>query len=222
MIILKDIYKTFRTGGVETAALQGVDLHIRQGEFVAVMGPSGCGKSTLLNLIGLLDIPTAGQYLFEGTDVSRMSEERLTRLRKGVVGFIFQNFNLIDDLTVAENVELPLVYAGVSASRRRRLVEELLERMKLDHRAGFRPQELSGGQQQQVAVARAVIISPHLILADEPTGNLDSNSGRAVMMLLDELNRQGTTVIMATHNEHDASFAGRIVRLLDGRVVAEY
>lgn len=221
MIELNHIQKVFSAHEITTAALQDISLHIKEGEFVAVMGPSGCGKSTLLNIIGLLDNPTVGQYHFKGTDVSSMSERRLTDLRRGSIGFVFQSFNLIDDLTVFENVELPLVYAGMKASQRKEQVDELLDRMRISHRATFYPQDLSGGQQQRVAIARAIVTSPGLLLADEPTGNLDSKNGKEVMDTLEELNRQGTTIVMATHNEHDAGYAHRTIHLFDGRIIAE-
>lgn len=221
MIDIKNLNKTFRTTDVETLALDGVNLSIAPGEFVAIMGPSGCGKSTLLNILGLLDNPTSGSYKLNGTEVANMKEKDRTSLRKGKIGFVFQSFNLIDELTVAQNVELPLTYLGVPASERKKRVKETLERMNLGHRANHKPMQLSGGQQQRVAIARAVVTQPDLILADEPTGNLDSTNGREVMDLLTELNRGGTTIIMVTHSQHDASYARRTVHLFDGNIVAE-
>ncbi|MBD5376146.1 MAG: ABC transporter ATP-binding protein [Paramuribaculum sp.] len=221
MIEIKNLNKTFRTTDVETLALDGVNLSIAPGEFVAIMGPSGCGKSTLLNILGLLDNPTSGSYKLNGTEVANMKEKDRTSLRKGKIGFVFQSFNLIDELTVAQNVELPLTYLGVPAAERKRRVKETLERMNLGHRAKHKPMQLSGGQQQRVAIARAVVTQPDLILADEPTGNLDSTNGREVMDLLTELNRAGTTIIMVTHSQHDASYARRTVNLFDGNIVAE-
>ena len=221
MIEIKNLNKTFRTTDVETLALDGVNLSIAPGEFVAIMGPSGCGKSTLLNILGLLDNPTSGSYKLNGTEVANMKEKDRTSLRKGKIGFVFQSFNLIDELTVAQTVELPLTYLGVPAAERKRRVKETLERMNLGHRAKHKPMQLSGGQQQRVAIARAVVTQPDLILADEPTGNLDSTNGREVMDLLTELNRAGTTIIMVTHSQHDASYARRTVNLFDGNIVAE-
>ena len=220
MIRLEKLGKTFRTEEVETIALQGIDLQVGKGEFVAIMGPSGCGKSTLLNIIGLLDNPTVGKFHLNGQEVSRLRENERTELRKGTIGFVFQSFNLIDELTVWENVELPLTYMHIPAKERKEKVKEILQRMKMSHRAGHFPQQLSGGQQQRVAIARAVIARPQLILADEPTGNLDSKNGMEVMELLSELHREGTTVIMVTHSEHDARYAERIVKLFDGKVIA--
>ena len=221
MIKTENLTKAFRTEEVETTALNNVNLHIKKGEFVAIMGPSGCGKSTLLNIIGLLDNPTDGVYYFDGTDVSKLKESQRTGLRKGNIGFVFQSFNLIDDLTVFENVELPLIYLKVKASERKRMVEEVLERMKIGHRSKHFPQQLSGGQQQRVAIGRAVVAKPKLILADEPTGNLDSKNGLEVMKLLSELNKEGTTIIMVTHSEHDAGFAHRVINLFDGQIISE-
>ena len=220
MIRLEKLGKTFRTEEVETIALQDIDLQVGKGEFVAVMGPSGCGKSTLLNIIGLLDNPTVGKFHLNGQEVSRLRENERTELRKGTIGFVFQSFNLIDELTVWENVELPLTYMHIPTKERKEKVKEILQRMKISHRAGHFPQQLSGGQQQRVAIARAVIARPQLILADEPTGNLDSKNGMEVMELLTELHREGTTVIMVTHSEHDARYAERIVKLFDGKVIA--
>ena len=221
MIQIENLGKTFRTEEVETIALQGINLHIDDGEFVAIMGPSGCGKSTLLNILGLLDNPSEGSYLLNGQEVARLTEDERTDLRRGTIGFVFQSFNLIDEMTVYENVELPLIYAGVPAKERRERVEALLDRMKMSHRAKHYPQQLSGGQQQRVAIARAVITRPQLILADEPTGNLDSAHGKEVIGLLAELNQEGTTIVMVTHNSHDAASARRIVHLFDGHIVTE-
>lgn len=221
MITLKNISKVFQTEEVETWALQNVSLQVKKGEFVAIMGPSGCGKSTLLNILGLLDNPTEGTYLLEGTDVSRMQEDERTELRKGKLGFVFQSFNLIDELTVQENIELPLLYMNVPKKERRQKVNEVVERVAMSHRAGHFPAQLSGGQQQRVAIARAVISRPHIILADEPTGNLDSKHGKEVMELLKELHREGTTIIMVTHSLHDANYAERIINLFDGEIVSE-
>lgn len=221
MIKIENVSKSFRTEEVETFALRGVSLDVNKGEFVAIMGPSGCGKSTLLNILGLLDNPSDGKYILDGTDVSSLKEKQRTGLRKGKIGFVFQNFNLIDELTVEENVELPLRYLNVSASERKTRVKEVLERMGISHRAKHFPQQLSGGQQQRAAIARAVIARPELILADEPTGNLDSKNGQEVMDLLTELNREGTTIVMVTHSQHDAGYANRIVKLFDGHVVSE-
>ncbi len=221
MIKTKNLTKVFRTDEVETYALQKVNIQVDKGEFVAVMGPSGCGKSTLLNIIGLLDNPTEGTYLFDGNDVSKLKEKDRTKFRKGRIGFVFQSFNLIDELNVYENVELPLIYLKMKAKERKQKVEEVLQRMKIGHRAKHFPQQLSGGQQQRVAFARAVVANPELILADEPTGNLDSKNGIEVMNLLSELNQEGTTIVMVTHSERDAGFAHRIINLLDGEVITE-
>lgn len=221
MIKTIDLQKIFRSDEVETWALNNVSLHVGKGEFVAIMGPSGCGKSTLLNILGLLDSPTNGQYLLDGTDVSKFSENQRNTLRKGVLGFVFQSFNLIDELTVYENIELPLLYMGISSSERKRRVEESMQRMAIMHRAKHFPQQLSGGQQQRTAIARAVVSRPKLILADEPTGNLDSKNGREVMELLSELHKDGTTIVMVTHSQRDAGFADRVVNLFDGQIVTE-
>ena len=221
MIKTVNLQKVFRTEEVQTLALTDVNIEVNEGEFVAVMGPSGCGKSTLLNILGLLDNPTGGEYYLNGTEVSKFSEAQRTSLRKGVIGFVFQSFNLIDELNVYENIELPLLYMGVPASERKQRIEQAMERMAISHRAKHFPQQLSGGQQQRVAIARAVVANPKLILADEPTGNLDSKNGKEVMDLLTELNRQGTTVVMVTHSQHDAGFADRIINLFDGQVVTE-
>lgn len=221
MIEVKDLTKVFKTEEVETWALDQVNLSVENGEFVAVMGPSGCGKSTLLHILGLLDTASSGTYLLDGQDVSGYSERQRNALRKGTLGFVFQSFNLIDEMTVYENVELPLIYAGVPAKERRERVEALLDRMKMSHRAKHYPQQLSGGQQQRVAIARAVVTRPQLILADEPTGNLDSAHGKEVIGLLAELNQEGTTIVMVTHNSHDAASARRVIHLFDGHIVTE-
>jgi putative ABC transport system ATP-binding protein len=220
LIRLEGVTKRYRTTDLETTALDGIDLEIDQGEFVAVMGPSGCGKSTLLNIVGLIDAPTSGRYWFADREVSRLSESKLADVRKGNVGFIFQSFNLIDELNVYENVELPLLYQGVPKAQRRNLVREALELVGLSARARHKPDQLSGGQQQRVAVARAVVGDPKLILADEPTGNLDSKNGEEVMGMLKILNDQGATILMVTHSPSHAERADRIVNLLDGRIVA--
>ena len=219
MIKTKSLQKIFKTEEVETWALHDVSLEIKEGEFVAIMGPSGCGKSTLLNILGLLDNPTNGTYELNGTDVSKFTEAERTNLRKGVIGFVFQSFNLIDELNVYENIELPLLYMGVPKEERKRRVEEAMERMAISHRVKHFPQQLSGGQQQRVAIARAVVANPKIILADEPTGNLDSKNGKEVMELLTQLNREGTTVVMVTHSQHDAGYATRTINLFDGQVV---
>ena len=219
MIKTNDLTKVFRTEEVETTALNKVNLNVKEGEYVAVMGPSGCGKSTLLNILGLLDNPTSGSYLFNGTEVANLKERDRTVFRKGNIGFVFQSFNLIDELNVYENVELPLIYLKMKAGERKKKVEDALARMKTTHRAKHFPQQLSGGQQQRVAIARAVVANPRLILADEPTGNLDSKNGIEVINLLTELNKEGTTIIMVTHNDRDAGYAHRIVNLFDGQVV---
>lgn len=211
----------FTTEDVQTKALNEVSLEIKKGEFVAIMGPSGCGKSTLLNILGTLDSPTSGKYYFDDKEIDKMSESQLTTFRKGNIGFVFQNFNLIDELTVYENVELPLVYLNNKKSDRQQKVMEVLERVNIAHRAGHFPQQLSGGQQQRVAIARAVVADCPLILADEPTGNLDSTNGIEVMELLRELNNQGTTIVIVTHSQRDAKYAHRIIHLLDGRVVSK-
>ena len=221
MIKTEKLSMLFTTEEVQTKALNEVTLHVEQGEFVAIMGPSGCGKSTLLNLLGTLDSPTSGSYFFEGKQVDKMNENQLTALRKNNLGFIFQSFNLIDELTVYENVELPLVYMGIKAAQRKEKVNKVLEKVNLLHRANHYPQQLSGGQQQRVAIARAVVTDCKLLLADEPTGNLDSVNGVEVMELLSELNRQGTTIIIVTHSQRDATYAHRIIRLLDGQIVSE-
>jgi len=221
MIKITGLEKIYRTEEVETIALNKLSMEVKEGEFVAVMGPSGCGKSTLLNILGLLDDPDGGSFLFNGTEVAHYNERKRSEMRKHVIGFVFQSFNLIDDLTVFENVELPLIYLKVKASERKRMVEEVLERMKIGHRSKHFPQQLSGGQQQRVAIGRAVVAKPKLILADEPTGNLDSKNGLEVMKLLSELNKEGTTIIMVTHSEHDAGFAHRVINLFDGQIISE-
>ena len=221
MIEITKLTKVFRTDKVETTALDNVGFKADQGEFIAIMGPSGCGKSTLLNILGLLDTPSDGQYYFMDKEVSRYSENELTEIRKGNIGFIFQSFNLIDELNVYENVELPLLYLRMSSKERKKKVNEVLERMQLSHRQGHFPQQLSGGQQQRVAIARAVVANPKLILADEPTGNLDSINGEEVIKLLKELNDEGTTIVMVTHSPVHAEKAHRIVHLFDGRIVTE-
>lgn len=221
MIKTNDLTKIFRTEEVETTALNKVTLNVKEGEYVAVMGPSGCGKSTLLNILGLLDNPTSGSYVFNGTEVANLRERDRTIFRKGNIGFVFQSFNLIDELNVYENVELPLIYLKMKAGERKQRVEAALERMKIGHRAKHFPQQLSGGQQQRVAIARAVVANPKLILADEPTGNLDSKNGIEVINLLIELNKEGTTIIMVTHSDRDAGYAHRIVNLFDGQIVTE-
>ena len=219
MIKTEKLQKIFKTEEVETWALHDVTLEIKEGEFVAIMGPSGCGKSTLLNILGLLDNPTNGVYTLNGEDVSKYTEAQRTNLRKGVIGFVFQSFNLIDELNVYENIELPLLYMGVPKEERKKRVEEAMKRMDITHRVKHFPQQLSGGQQQRVAIARAVVANPKIILADEPTGNLDSKNGKEVMDLLTQLNKEGTTVVMVTHSQHDAGYATRTINLFDGQVV---
>jgi putative ABC transport system ATP-binding protein len=221
MIKISNLEKYYRTEEVETIALNKLSLEVKEGEFVAVMGPSGCGKSTLLNILGLLDDPDGGSFVFNGTEVSKFNERKRAQLRKHNIGFVFQSFNLIDELTVFENVELPLIYTGVKSAERKRRVEEALSKMQIMHRRNHFPQQLSGGQQQRVAVARAVVNNPKLILADEPTGNLDSSNGNEVMQLLSDLNEAGTTIIMVTHSEHDARYSHRIIRMLDGQTVTQ-
>ncbi len=221
MINLQELTKSFRTEEVETLALNEVNLQVKKGEFIAIMGPSGCGKSTLLNIIGLLDNPDSGSYQFDGQEVASLREKQRTATRKGNIGFVFQSFNLIDELTVQENVEVPLKYLGMSTSERKAKIDEVLDRMKIAHRKNHFPQQLSGGQQQRVAMCRAVVAQPKLLLADEPTGNLDSQNGQEVMKLLLELNKAGTTIVMVTHSDYDASFAHRVVHLFDGKVITE-
>ncbi|MEL7308344.1 MAG: ABC transporter ATP-binding protein [Pseudomonadota bacterium] len=221
MIKLINLSRVFRTQDVETTALNNINLHVNEGEFLAIMGPSGCGKSTLLSILGMLDSPSAGSFEFLGEDIAGFGEKQLAALRKASIGFVFQSFNLIDELTVFENVELPLQYQNISKSERKQRVEEILKRVAIDHRADHLPQQLSGGQQQRVAVARALVINPKLILADEPTGNLDSKNGDEVMAMLRELNREGTTVIVVTHSEKEGNYADRLVRLLDGQVMVD-
>ena len=220
MLKVEELSKSFRTEEIETIALNKVSFEVQQGEFVAVMGPSGCGKSTLLNILGLLDNPTSGKYFLLGKEVGTLKERDRTLYRKGKIGFVFQSFNLIDELNVYENVELPLTYLKVKASERKQMVNDILKRMNISHRAAHFPQQLSGGQQQRVAIARAVVSNPKIILADEPTGNLDSKNGAEVMQLLTELNKEGTTIVMVTHSKHDASFAHRIINLFDGSIVS--
>ena len=221
MIRTENLSMLFTTEDVQTKALNEVSLEIKQGEFVAIMGPSGCGKSTLLNILGTLDSPTSGKYYFNDKEIDKMGESQLTSFRKGNIGFVFQNFNQIDELSVFENVELPLVYLNGKKSERKKKVMEVLERMNIAHRAGHFPQQLSGGQQQRVAIARAVVTDCPLILADEPTGNLDSTNGVEVMELLRELNNQGTTIVIVTHSQRDATYAHRVIHLLDGRIVSK-
>ena len=219
MIQLDNIKKVFQTEEVETWALRNISLEVKKGEFVAIMGPSGCGKSTLLNIIGLLNNPTSGSYLLDGKDVSTLKEGERTLIRRGMIGFVFQSFNLIDELNVVENIELPLLYMGVSGKERRKRAEDVMERVAISHRAKHFPSQLSGGQQQRTAIARAILPHPKLILADEPTGNLDSKNGKEVMELLSELHKEGTTIVMATHSLHDANYADRIINMFDGEIV---
>ena len=221
MIKLMNLSKVYRTEEIESTALNEVSIHIEKGQFVSIMGPSGCGKSTLLNIVGLLDKPESGSYEFLGNEVSQLNEKGRSENRKQNIGFIFQNFNLIDELTVFENIELPLIYNKVSSSERKKRVTELIEKIGISHRSSHFPQQLSGGQQQRVAVARALITKPPLILADEPTGNLDSSNGNEVMELLCDLHEEGTTIVMVTHSSHDASYSDRVINLLDGQVVSE-
>ena len=219
MIRVENLSKSFRTEEVETVALDKVSFEVKDGEFVAIMGPSGCGKSTLLNILGLLDNPTSGKYWLGDREVENLKEKERTDVRKGEIGLVFQSFHLIDELSVEENIELPLTYLGVSRTERKKRVQEIMKRMAISHRAKHFPHQLSGGQQQRVAIARAVVFNPKMILADEPTGNLDSKNGAEVMRLLTELNQEGTTIVMVTHNEHDARMAHRIIRLFDGHIV---
>lgn len=219
MIKVENLSKSFRTEEVETIALNNVSFEVNKGEFVAIMGPSGCGKSTLLNILGLLDNPTSGKYWLDGREVGSLKEKDRTNVRKGEIGFVFQSFNLIDELNVAENIELPLTYMNMKASERKERVQAIMKRMAISHRATHFPHQLSGGQQQRVAIARAVVFGPKIVLADEPTGNLDSKNGAEVMRLLTELNQEGTTIVMVTHNDHDAAQAQRTIHLFDGQVV---
>ncbi len=221
LIKVENLKKSFVTEEIETIALNGVSFEVNEGEFIAIMGPSGCGKSTLLNILGLLDNPTSGIYTLFDKEVGKLKEKDRTLFRKGNIGFVFQSFNLIDELNVYENVELPLIYLKVKASERKEMVNNILKRMNISHRAGHFPQQLSGGQQQRVAIARAVVCNPKLILADEPTGNLDSKNGKEVMELLSELNKEGTTIVMVTHSQHDATYTQRVLNLFDGQLVKD-
>ena len=221
MLKVTDLKKSFFTEEIETVALAGVSFEVKEGEFVAIMGPSGCGKSTLLNILGLLDNPTSGEYMLLDKEVGNLRERDRTYFRRGNIGFVFQSFNLIDEMNVSENIELPLIYMGVKPAERKERVKKMLERMDMTHRAKHFPQQLSGGQQQRVAIARALVSNPKLILADEPTGNLDSRNGKEVMDLLCELNKEGTTIVMVTHSQKDASIAQRIINLFDGEIVAD-
>ena len=221
MIKVSNLSKVFRTEEIETTALNGVSFEIKDGEFVAIMGPSGCGKSTLLNILGLLDNPTEGSYQFGDTEVAGLKEKDRTKFRKGNIGFIFQSFNLIDELSVYENIELPLRYLNIPSSERKARVTEMMKRMNISHRANHFPQQLSGGQQQRVAIARACVANPKLILADEPTGNLDSKNGKEVMELLQELNNEGATIVMVTHSQKDAAMAQRTIDMFDGKIVSD-
>ena len=221
MLNMRDLSRVYRTDTVETTALDGVNLDIEDGEFVAIMGPSGCGKSTLLNVIGMLDSPSSGSYVFDGQEVAGLGEAQLANVRKKNIGFIFQSFNLVDELSVRENVELALLYHDVAASERRRRADEVMDKVGIGHRAKHRPSQLSGGQQQRVAVARALVGNPKLILADEPTGNLDTQHGEEVMKMLQALNREGSTIVMVTHSPGHADYAGRVVNMLDGRILQE-
>ena len=222
MLSMRELSRVYRTDTVETTALDRIDLDIAEGEFVAIMGPSGCGKSTLLNVVGMLDSPTSGSYVFDGTEVAGLSESKLADFRKKNIGFIFQSFNLVDELSVRENIELALLYHDVPASERRTRVEAVMDKVGVAHRAKHRPSQLSGGQQQRVAVARALVGSPKLILADEPTGNLDTQHGEEVMKMLQSLNREGSTIVMVTHSPAHADYAGRVVNMLDGRILVEH
>ncbi len=221
MLRMREVMRLYRTDSVETVALDGIDLDIAAGEFVAIMGPSGCGKSTLLNVVGLLDSPTSGSYVFDGTEVAGLNEAKLADFRKANIGFIFQSFNLVDELTVRDNIELALLYHDVSAKERRERAEAVMDRVGIAHRARHRPSQLSGGQQQRVAVARALVAAPKLILADEPTGNLDTNHGEEVMRMLQQLNAEGSTIVMVTHSPAHADYASRVVNMLDGRILQE-
>ncbi len=221
MIETKQLRKIFKSADIETVALAGIDLKVEEGEFVSVMGPSGCGKTTLLNLLGMIDAATSGVYRFMGKEVFQLNEKQITRLRKQNIGFVFQNFNLIEELSIWENIELPLIYQGIKKSERKRRVREVVDRLEITHRKDLLPVQLSGGQQQRVAVARAIVTKPRLLLADEPTGNLDSMHGEEVMNILDELNKEGMTIVMVTHSHHDASYSRRIVHLFDGQIINE-
>ncbi len=221
MIKTKQLRKVFRSADIETVALAGIDLNVEEGEFVSIMGPSGCGKTTLLNLLGMIDKATSGSYFFMGRDVYRLSDKQVNRLRKENIGFVFQNFNLIEELSIWENIELPLIYRGMKKAERKRRVHEVVDRLEITHRKELLPGQLSGGQQQRVAVARAIVGRPKLLLADEPTGNLDSTHGEEVMNILDELNKEGMTIVMVTHSHHDASYSRRIVHLFDGQIINE-
>jgi putative ABC transport system ATP-binding protein len=221
MIKLKNATQLFRTQDVETTALNNINLTVGKGDFLAIMGPSGCGKSTLLSMLGMLDSPNSGDYFFDEENIAKYGERKLSKLRSSSIGFVFQSFNLIDSLTVFENVELPLLYLKISRAERKERVSEILKKVAIEHRSGHLPQQLSGGQQQRVAVARALVIKPKIILADEPTGNLDSKNGEEVMALLRSLNADGTTVIMVTHSEHDAKYASRVIRLFDGQIIVD-
>lgn len=221
LIKVENLKKSFVTEEIETIALNGVSFEVNEGEFIAIMGPSGCGKSTLLNILGLLDNPTGGTYTLFNKEVGKLKEKERTLFRKGNIGFVFQSFNLIDELNVYENVELPLIYLKIKASQRKEMVNNILKRMNISHRAGHFPQQLSGGQQQRVTIARAVVCNPKLILADEPTGNLDSKNGKEVMELLSELNKEGTTIVMVTHSQHDATYTQRVLNLFDGQLIKD-
>lgn len=222
MIRIKDLKKSFRTKDVETMAINNVSLEVKRGEFTAIMGPSGCGKSSLLNVLGMLDNPSSGSYQFNDVEISGFNDKQLAELRKENIGFVFQKFNLIDELTVSENIELPLVYIGVPSAERKRRIQSILNRMNIEHRANHFPKQLSGGQKQRVAIARALVTNPSLILADEPTGNLDSENGKEVMRLLSELSKDGVTIIMVTHSESDAMYADRVINLFDGQISVDY
>jgi putative ABC transport system ATP-binding protein len=221
MLTMRELSRVYRTDTVETTALDSIDLDIADGEFVAIMGPSGCGKSTLLNIVGMLDSPSSGSYVFDGKEVAGLPEAKLADVRKQNIGFIFQSFNLVDELSVRENIELALLYHDVASAERRRRVEEVMDKVGIAHRARHRPSQLSGGQQQRVAVARALVGNPKLILADEPTGNLDTQHGEEVMKMLQQLNREGSTIVMVTHSPSHADYAGRVVNMLDGRILIE-
>lgn len=221
MIEIKQLKKVFISADIETVALAGINLKVEEGEFMSVMGPSGCGKTTLLNLLGMIDIASSGDYHFMGKDIYRLSEKQITRLRKQNISFVFQNFNLIDELNLWENIELPLIYQGVKKTERKKRVMEVVDRLEISHRKDLLPIQLSGGQQQRVAVARAIVTRPRLLLADEPTGNLDSMHGEEVMNILNELNKEGMTIVMVTHSHHDASYSRRIVHLFDGQIINE-